>query len=97
MDFWVPVITIIVVNIVALAFTLGKLKQTLTNLKERVGLADEANVRRNNKTERWEERMEKKANTHAMLPECIEEFRGINKQLSVLTGKVDTLIGLNKK
>jgi folate-dependent phosphoribosylglycinamide formyltransferase PurN len=95
MNPWIPVVITLVINVIAVAFALGKLHQTVKNLDTRMGAADDANVRRNDRTDKWEERMETKE--HSMLPACIQEFKEINKQLGSLTGKVDTLIELNKK
>jgi hypothetical protein len=97
MDFWLPVVISVVVNVAVIAFTYGKLHQSVSDIKERLGLADEANIRRNEKTERWENKMEAKELVHIILPECSQEFININRELAALSTKVDTLINMRKQ
>jgi len=94
---WIPGVIAVVVNIAAIAFAYGRLTRTVDNLKEQMGLSDEAKVRAEGKSERWQEKVEKRSLLHSMLPECIQEFKEINKQLGILTGKVDTLLSQNNK
>jgi hypothetical protein len=89
---WIPAILTIVVNIIAIAFFFGKLSQNVGDLKERMGLADEASVRKNNKEDAWKDKVESMQKIHDMLPDCVEAFGGIRRELSDLSGKVDTLI-----
>jgi hypothetical protein len=97
MDFWLPVVISVVVNIAVIAFTYGKLHQSVSDIKERLGLADEADIRRNERTEKWEDKMEAKGLIHVMLPECSQEFVNISKELATLSGKVDSLIEMRKQ
>jgi CHASE1-domain containing sensor protein len=90
---WIPVAVAIAVNIIAIAVAYGKLTQTVDNLKERMGISDAAKIRNNDRTEKWEQRIEDRE--HHMIPACMELFTEINKQLSALSGKVDALIALN--
>jgi flagellar basal body P-ring protein FlgI len=95
MNPWISVAIAIAVNIIAIAVAYGKLTQTVDNLKERMGISDAAKIRNNDRTEKWEQRLEDKSQLHHMIPECMNEFAGINKQLGSLSGKVDALIALN--
>jgi flagellar basal body P-ring protein FlgI len=95
MNTWIPVAIAIAVNIIAIAVAYGKLTQTVDNLKERMGMADAAKIRNNERTEKWEQRIEDKSLRHLMIPECMNEFAEINKQLGSLSGKVDALLALN--
>ena len=95
MSEWIPVVIAIVINLGVVVYAYGKLTQTVDNLKTQLGLFDAAKIRNDNKTERWQTKMENMP--HTMLPECMQEFKEINKQLGALSGKVDILIELNKK
>ena len=87
---WIPVVIAIVVNLGAIIYAYGKLTSTVENLKIQMGVAADAKVRNDSKTERWQTKME--TMPHSMLPECMQEFNEINKQLGVLSGKVDALL-----
>jgi hypothetical protein len=94
MNVWIPAIITIVVNIVVVAFAFGKLSQSVSDIKEKLGLSNAAEIVKTNRDDRWKERMEDASTIHIMLPSCIEAFEGIRRELSSLSGKVDTLIGL---
>lgn len=90
---WIPAIITIVINIAAIAFAFGKVSQSVTDMKRRLGLSDEAMIRKNGKDDSWKQRWEDREPSHQMLTVCSEAFEQIRKQLNNLDGKVDTLIG----
>jgi len=97
MNEWIPAILTIVINLIAIAFFFGKISQNVNNLEKRMGMDDEAAVRKNNKEDAWKTKMEGLQKIHEMLPTCVEAFEGIRRELSGLSGKVDTLIGIAHK
>jgi len=96
MDSWIAAILTIVINIVVVAFAFGKLSQNVTNLKERLVEASEASFRKNNKDDKWKEKIEDIKKIHEMLPDCVEAFGDIRRELGNLSGKVDTLIKMTR-
>ena len=92
MNPWIPAVITIVINLVAIAFAFGKLSQSVTDLKIRLGVTDATAIRKNGKDDRWKERMEDTKSIHAMLPECIEAFRDFREDMKSLTKKVDKLL-----
>jgi hypothetical protein len=96
MNYWFPAILTIVINIVVVAFAFGKLSQSVADIKARLGLADAAIIRKNDKDDTWKEKMANIQKIHEMLPTCVEAFDGIRHELGELSGKVDTLIKLTR-
>lgn len=92
MNSWLPAIIAIVVNVAVIIFSYGKLCQSVIDLKERLIKTEES---REKNCDRLEDKIEERA--HTLLPECVQEFKGINNQLGELSGKVDMLIMMIRK
>lgn len=97
MNEWIPVVVAIGINVAAIATAYGRMTQTIANIKERMGVSDAAKIKSNERTELWENRIEDRSLLHSILPDCMNKFSEISSKLGILTGKIDTLIELNKK
>jgi len=95
MEIWVPIGIGILINAVIVGVAFGKMSQAIKDLTRRMGIEEGHREDNNIKREKWETKME--GTKHSMIPECVTEFKKINKNLNNLAGQVTTLLGLIKK
>jgi hypothetical protein len=94
MNPWIPVVIGLIVNGVVVGIAFGGWRQTLKDLKRRMGDEEKQRGKDDDKRGEWENRMEDKQEraSHEMIPECSALFSKIEKKLSRIEGQVDLLV-----